>query len=68
MSLEHVPERDTCRLATSPLALEGVPATAIEAKIAYPTNAILDKDAGLQGYEPDRGLTAQPKKSLRSVR
>jgi hypothetical protein len=34
-----------------------------EAKIVSPTNATLDKDTGLQGYEPDRVLTTQPKKS-----
>jgi hypothetical protein len=34
-----------------------------EAQIAYPTNATLDKDTGLQGYEPEGVLTQQPKKS-----
>ena len=34
-----------------------------EAPIAYPTNATLAKDTGFQGYEPDRVLTTQPKKS-----
>ena len=34
-----------------------------EAQLAYPTNATLDKDTGFQGYEPERVLTAQPKKS-----
>jgi hypothetical protein len=122
-ALGHAPERDASRLATSPLALEGAPATAIdgterrrqrptdarlpqehysgkkqthtdknlllvhettskvvylgptiagrtpdkkaadEAQIAYPTNATLDKDTGLQGYEPEGALTQQPKKS-----
>jgi len=38
-----------------------------EAKIAYPTNATLDKDTGFQGYEPDRVLTAQPKKSPKAA-
>jgi hypothetical protein len=28
-----------------------------------PTHAPLDKDTGVQGYEPDRVLTTQPKKS-----
>ena len=31
--------------------------------IAYPVNATLDKDTGFQGYEPERILTMQPKKS-----
>jgi hypothetical protein len=121
--LGHAPERDASRLATSPLALEGAPATALdgterrrqrptdarwqqehysgkkkthtdknlrlvnettstvvylgptlagrthekktadEAKIAYPTNAPLDKDTGFQGYEPEGVLTQQPPKS-----
>jgi hypothetical protein len=30
---------------------------------AYPTNATLDKDTGLQGYEPEGALTQQPQKS-----
>jgi hypothetical protein len=34
-----------------------------EAQLASPTNATLDKDTGLQGYEPERVLTAQPQKS-----
>jgi hypothetical protein len=34
-----------------------------EVQLAYPTNATLDKDTGFQGYEPERVLTAQPKKS-----
>jgi Helix-turn-helix of DDE superfamily endonuclease/DDE superfamily endonuclease len=34
-----------------------------QAEIAYPLNATLDKDTGFQGYEPDRVLTTQPKKS-----
>jgi hypothetical protein len=38
-----------------------------EAKIAYPTNATLDKDTGFQGYEPDGVLTAQPKKSPKAA-
>ena len=33
------------------------------APIAYPTNATLGKDTGLQGYEPAGVLTQQPKKS-----
>ena len=31
--------------------------------IAYPVTATLDKDPGFQGYEPERVLTMQPKKS-----
>jgi hypothetical protein len=38
------------------------------AEIASPTNATLDKDTGFQGYEPERVLTTQPKKSLRAKR
>jgi hypothetical protein len=34
-----------------------------QAPIAYPVNATLDKDTGFQGYEPERILTMQPKKS-----
>jgi Helix-turn-helix of DDE superfamily endonuclease/DDE superfamily endonuclease len=34
-----------------------------QAPIAYPINATLDKDTGFQGYEPERILTMQPKKS-----
>lgn len=34
-----------------------------EAAIAYPANAILDKDTGFQGYEPAQVLTRQVKKS-----
>ena len=34
-----------------------------QAPIAYPINATLDKDTGFQGYEPERVLTMQPKKS-----
>jgi hypothetical protein len=34
-----------------------------EAKIGYPTNALLDKDTGLQGDEPERVRTTQLKKS-----
>jgi DDE superfamily endonuclease/Helix-turn-helix of DDE superfamily endonuclease len=32
------------------------------AQIVYPTNATLDKDTGLQGYEPQGVLSRQPKK------
>jgi hypothetical protein len=127
-ALGHAPELDASRLATSPLILEGAPATAIdgterrrqrpidtqlqqehysgkkkthtdknlllvnemtrkvvylgptiagrrhdkqaadEAQMGYPTNATLDKDTGFQGYEPDRVLTAQPKKSPKAAR
>lgn len=42
--LGHAPERDASRLRTSPLALEGAPATAIDG-----TDAALDKDTGFQG-------------------
>jgi DDE superfamily endonuclease len=34
-----------------------------QAPIASPVNATLDKDTGFQGYEPERILTMQPKKS-----
>ena len=34
-----------------------------EAQIAYPTNAMLDKNTGFQGYEPERVLTANRKKA-----
>ena len=34
-----------------------------KAEIIYPINATLDKDTGFQGYEPERVLTTQPKKS-----
>lgn len=34
-----------------------------EAQIAYPPNALLDKDTGFQGYEPAHVLTRQVKKS-----
>ena len=34
-----------------------------EARVYYPTNAALDKDTGLQGYEPTGVLTRQPKKT-----
>jgi Helix-turn-helix of DDE superfamily endonuclease/DDE superfamily endonuclease len=34
-----------------------------EAEMTYPINATLDKDTGFQGYEPERVLTTQPKKS-----
>jgi Helix-turn-helix of DDE superfamily endonuclease/DDE superfamily endonuclease len=121
------PERDARRLATSPLVLEGAPATALdgterrrqrptdaqlqkehysgkkkthtdknlllvnelthkvvylgptlagkthdkkaadEARLAYPTNATLDKDTGFQGYEPERVLTMQPKKNRKAI-
>ena len=37
-----------------------------EAQIAYPVNATLDKDTGLQGYEPAGVLTQQPKKSRKA--
>jgi hypothetical protein len=37
-----------------------------EAAISYPTNAILDKDTGFQGYEPERVITRQVKKSPRA--
>lgn len=36
-----------------------------EEEIAYPTNATLDKDTGLQGYEPAGVLPRQPKKTER---
>src|SRR5262245_40363661 len=36
-----------------------------EAKIGYPTNAPLDTDTGLQGDEPERVRTTQPKKAQR---
>ena len=36
-----------------------------EGESAYPTNATLDKDTGLQGYEPAGVLTRQPKKTQR---
>jgi len=39
-----------------------------EAKMIYPTNATLDKDTGFQGYEPDRVLTTQVKKSPEAKR
>jgi hypothetical protein len=34
--------------------------------LAYPANAILDKDTGFQGYEPDGVQTRQPKKSRKA--
>jgi Helix-turn-helix of DDE superfamily endonuclease/DDE superfamily endonuclease len=34
-----------------------------QAQLAYPINAMLDKDTGFQGYEPAGILTRQPKKS-----
>jgi hypothetical protein len=34
-----------------------------QAQLAYPINAMLDKETGLQGYEPAGILTRQPKKS-----
>lgn len=37
-----------------------------EAAISYPTNAILDKDTGFQGYEPAQVITRQVKKSPRA--
>ena len=124
-ALGMAPERDASRGATSPLALEGAPAMAIdgterrrqrpthatqqqeqysgkkktpteknlwlvhehtakvlyrgptvagkkhdkkaadEEEMAYPTNATLDKDTGLQGYEPAGVLTRQPQKTPR---
>jgi hypothetical protein len=36
-----------------------------EAAISYPTNAILDKDTGFQGYEPAQVITRQVKKAQR---
>jgi hypothetical protein len=39
-----------------------------EADMPYPINATLDKDTGFQGYEPERGLTTQPKKSPKAKR
>jgi hypothetical protein len=39
-----------------------------EATRGSPTNATLDKDTGLQGYEPDRVLTTQPQKSPKAAR
>lgn len=36
-----------------------------EADIAYPVNAILDKDSGFQGYEPAQVITRQVKKAQR---
>jgi hypothetical protein len=39
-----------------------------EAKMGYPPNATLDKDTGFQGYEPERVLTTQPKKSPQADR
>ena len=33
------------------------------AALLYPVHSTLDKDTGLQGYEPAGGLTPQPKKS-----
>ena len=123
-ALGHAPERDARRLPTSPLLLEGAPATALDgterrrqrptdaqrqkahssgkkkthtaknmlrvneltrkvsylgptlagtihdqkavdtAQVAYPTHATLDKDTGVQGYEPPGTLTLQPKKNL----
>jgi len=35
------------------------------AQIAYPVHATLDKDTGLQGYEPEGAWTRQPKKTAR---
>jgi DDE superfamily endonuclease/Helix-turn-helix of DDE superfamily endonuclease len=34
-----------------------------KAQMTYPVNATLEKDTGFQGYEPERVLTTQPKKS-----
>lgn len=39
-----------------------------KAKMTYPINATLDKDTGFQGYEPERVLTTQPKKSPKARR
>jgi hypothetical protein len=39
-----------------------------EPKMTYPINATLDKDTGFQGYEPERVLTTQPKKSPKAKR
>lgn len=36
------------------------------AQICYPTNAMLGKDTGFQGYEPAGGLTRQPKKNRKA--
>jgi hypothetical protein len=38
------------------------------AEMPYPSNAPLDKDTGLQGYEPERVLTTQPPKSPKAKR
>jgi Helix-turn-helix of DDE superfamily endonuclease/DDE superfamily endonuclease len=39
-----------------------------KAEMTYPINATLDKDTGFQGYEPERVLTTQPKKSPKAKR
>ena len=39
-----------------------------KAEMTYPINATLDKDTGFQGYEPERVLTTQPKKSPKARR
>lgn len=39
-----------------------------KAQMTYPINATLDKDTGFQGYEPERVLTTQPKKSPKAKR
>jgi hypothetical protein len=39
-----------------------------EAEMTYPINATLAKDTGFQGYEPERVLTTQPKKSPKAKR
>lgn len=39
-----------------------------EAAITYPANAILDKDSGFQGYEPDGVLSRQVKKKRKVKR
>lgn len=39
-----------------------------KAEMTYPVNATLDKDTGFQGYEPERVLTTQPKKSPKGKR
>jgi hypothetical protein len=38
------------------------------AQMGYSTNATRGKDTGLQGYEPARGLTQQPKKNRKARR
>jgi hypothetical protein len=41
---------------------------AAEAQLAYPVNATLDKDMGLQGAEPAGVLTPPPPKSPKARR